>query len=233
MISYSSCRVRESFAPPETTLRGRRPVSKAKTTLTKRPMGAPAGRSDTAYRLTASTRFSFRAPRLKERASVLREGTALGPRGPHVPWTGNAYAFQLAASTPVLRPRSGRALSARRGNPVKRRKRILTISLFRRGARSSFDPPKTALGPGRPHVPWTGNVSHFHWQPRPNPSSARLLIAAPLNMKTYNPRSAWAWQAVIATRFTMSLTEQPRERSLIGAAIPCRIGPMASASASR
>ncbi len=39
-------------------------------------------------------------------ARVLREGTALTPGGPHVPWTGNADAFQLAASTPVLRPRA-------------------------------------------------------------------------------------------------------------------------------
>ncbi len=38
------------------------------------------------------------------RAAVLREGTALGPGGPHVPWTGNAYAFQLAASAqPIVR----------------------------------------------------------------------------------------------------------------------------------
>ena len=37
-----------------------------------------------------------------------------------------------------------------------------------------------------------------------------------------------ACQAVIATRLTISSTEQPRERSLIGAAIPCRIGPIAS-----
>ncbi len=33
------------------------------------------------------------------RAAVRQEGTALGPRGPHVPWTGNARAFPLAAST--------------------------------------------------------------------------------------------------------------------------------------
>ena len=43
----------------------------------------------------------------RRRASVLQEGTALGPRGPHVPWTGNAGAFQLAASTPILCPRAG------------------------------------------------------------------------------------------------------------------------------
>ena len=30
------------------------------------------------------------------RAAALKEDTALGPRGPHVPWTGNAYAFPLA-----------------------------------------------------------------------------------------------------------------------------------------
>ena len=41
-----------------------------------------------------------------------------------------------------------------------------------------------------------------------------------------------AWFAVIATRLTMSLTEQPLERSFMGAAIPCRTGPMASAFAS-
>ena len=105
-ISFSSNRARSSFVPSETALRGRRPANKAKTTLTKRPMGAPAGRSDTAYRLISSAQFFIRAPRLKERASVLREGTALGPRGPHVPWTGNAYAFPLAASTPILCPRA-------------------------------------------------------------------------------------------------------------------------------
>ena len=38
------------------------------------------------------------------RAPVLQEGTALGPRGPHVPWTGNAGAFQLAASAQFLVP---------------------------------------------------------------------------------------------------------------------------------
>ena len=32
----------------------------------------------------------------------------------------------------------------------------------------------------------------------------------------------------MATSDTMSSTEHPRERSLIGAAIPCRIGPIAS-----
>ncbi len=31
-----------------------------------------------------------------------------------------------------------------------------------------------------------------------------------------------AWLEVMATRLTMSLTEQPRERSLMGAAIPCK-----------
>ncbi|WP_304708373.1 hypothetical protein, partial [uncultured Rikenella sp.] len=45
-ISFSSNRARASFAPPETALRGRQTANKAKTTLTKRPMGAPAGRSD-------------------------------------------------------------------------------------------------------------------------------------------------------------------------------------------
>ena len=32
----------------------------------------------------------------------------------------------------------------------------------------------------------------------------------------------------MATSDTMSSTEHPRDRSLIGAAIPCRIGPIAS-----
>ncbi|WP_300601345.1 hypothetical protein, partial [uncultured Rikenella sp.] len=35
-----------------------RTANKAETTLTKRPMGAPAGRSDTAYRLICSAQFS-------------------------------------------------------------------------------------------------------------------------------------------------------------------------------
>ena len=179
MISYFSGRARSSFDPPETVLRGRRTANKAETTLTKRPMGAPAGRSDTAYRLTCSAQFLVRAL----------------------------------------------------GNLVKTRKRILTISLLRRGVRLGLRVLR--LGRAGPTSRGREMFTHFHWQPRPNPSSARLLVAASLNMKTYNPRSAWAWQAVIATRFTMSLTEQPRERSLIGAAIPCRIGPMASASAKR
>ncbi len=50
-----------SFVPPETALRGRRPVNKAKRTLAKRPTGAPAGRSDTAYRLTISAQLFVRA----------------------------------------------------------------------------------------------------------------------------------------------------------------------------
>ncbi len=65
------------------------------------------------------------------RASVRQEGTALGPRGPHVPWTGNARAFPLAASTPVLCSRAGEILS-------KRTKCILTISLFRRRRASNW-----------------------------------------------------------------------------------------------
>ena len=44
---------------------------------------------------------------------------------------------------------------------------------------------------------------------------------------------AAAWQAVMATTLTMSSTEHPRERSLIGAAIPCITGPTASAPAKR
>ncbi|WP_300601887.1 hypothetical protein, partial [uncultured Rikenella sp.] len=46
-----------SFEPPETALRGRRTANKAETTLTKRLMGAPAGRSDTAYRLICPAQF--------------------------------------------------------------------------------------------------------------------------------------------------------------------------------
>ena len=41
------------------------------------------------------------------RASVLREGTALGPRGPHVPWTGNTSHFDWQP----LPPFSVRALA--------------------------------------------------------------------------------------------------------------------------
>ncbi len=74
------------------------------------------------------------------RASSLREGTALGPRGPHVPWTGNACAFPLAASTPVLCPRAGELYSRALGNLVKTCQHILTISLFWRGARSKHCP---------------------------------------------------------------------------------------------
>ena len=85
----------------------------------------PAGRSDTAYRLISSAQFFIRAPRLKERASVLREGTALGPRGPHVPWTGNADAFPLPASTSVLCPRAG-------GNLIQTRTTRLNDFLFQR-----------------------------------------------------------------------------------------------------
>ena len=47
------------------------------------------------------THFDDFPPKAR-RAAVLREGTALGPGRPHVPWTGNARAFPLAASTPVL-----------------------------------------------------------------------------------------------------------------------------------
>ncbi len=90
------------------------------------------------------------------RAAVLREGTALGPRGPHVPWTGETY-VSLRQPRPVLWPRAGgnliqtrntrlndflfqqsRAVELRSralGNLVKTRKRILTISLLRCGAR--------------------------------------------------------------------------------------------------
>ena len=35
----------------------------------------------------------------------------------------------------------------------------------------------------------------------------------------------WAWTAVMATTPTMSLAEQPRERSFTGLAMPCRMGP--------
>ncbi len=62
MISYFSDRARENFVPPETALRGRRTANKAKTTLTKRPMGAPEGRSDTTYRLINSAQLFVRAP---------------------------------------------------------------------------------------------------------------------------------------------------------------------------
>jgi hypothetical protein len=46
-------------------------------------------------------------------------------------------------------------------------------------------------------------------------------------------RMAWAWMAVIATVFTMSRTDAPRERSLTGLARPCRTGPIATAPAER
>ncbi len=98
-----------AFAPPlfSRALRADRASSRTELPCAGGGRVTPAGRSDTAYRLISSAQFFIRAPRLKERASVLREGTALGPRGPHVPWTGNAGAFQLAASTPVLCPRAG------------------------------------------------------------------------------------------------------------------------------
>uniref|UniRef100_UPI0026035D4E hypothetical protein n=1 Tax=uncultured Rikenella sp. TaxID=368003 RepID=UPI0026035D4E len=71
MISYFSNRARSSFVTPKTALRGRRTVNKAKTTLTKRPMGAPAGRSDTAYRLSSLAQFLVRAGEiLSKRAST-------------------------------------------------------------------------------------------------------------------------------------------------------------------
>ena len=42
-----------------------------------------------------------------------------------------------------------------------------------------------------------------------------------------------ACTAVMATTPTMSSAEQPRDRSFTGAAIPCRMGPSASAFAKR
>ena len=45
--------------------------------------------------------------------------------------------------------------------------------------------------------------------------------------------SPWAWMAVMATVLTMSVTVQPRERSLTGLRRPCMMGPMATAPAER
>ena len=42
-----------------------------------------------------------------------------------------------------------------------------------------------------------------------------------------------AWMAVMATVLTMSVTVQPRLRSLTGLFRPCRTGPMATAPALR
>ena len=44
---------------------------------------------------------------------------------------------------------------------------------------------------------------------------------------------AWAWMAVMATVLTISVTVQPRERSLTGLRRPCMTGPMATAPAER
>ena len=47
------------------------------------------------------------------------------------------------------------------------------------------------------------------------------------------PPVAWAWIAVIAMVLTMSVTVQPRLRSLTGLFRPCSTGPIATASAAR
>src|SRR5262245_24973926 len=49
----------------------------------------------------------------------------------------------------------------------------------------------------------------------------------------FQPPPPLAWTAVIAAIVTMSSTLQPRDRSCIGFARPCRIGPNASACARR
>jgi len=51
-------------------------------------------------------------------------------------------------------------------------------------------------------------------------------------MKVYYFFNPAAWFDVIAIILTISLTEHPRDRSFIGAAIPWRTGPIASACAS-
>ncbi len=81
------------------------------------------------FRLTAEMIESLLKAR---RASVPQEGTALRPRGPHVPWTGET-AFRYGSLYPVLCPRAW-------GNLVKTCQHILTISLFRRGAQSRHCP---------------------------------------------------------------------------------------------
>ncbi len=63
------------------------------------------------------------------------------------------------------------------GNLVKTRQRILTISLLRRGARSSFDPPETALRGRRPGDP--GGTERYYVslrQPLPYSLFARLWL---------------------------------------------------------
>ncbi len=45
---------------------------------------------------------------------------------------------------------------------------VLTISCSSSRARSSFAPDRTGLGPAGPHVPWTGNATHFHRSAQPN-----------------------------------------------------------------
>ncbi len=56
-------RAGSSFVQDRTALRGRRPANKAERTLIKRPVGAPAGRSDTMYRLLVCfAPFFVRAP---------------------------------------------------------------------------------------------------------------------------------------------------------------------------
>ncbi|WP_304708855.1 hypothetical protein, partial [uncultured Rikenella sp.] len=60
-----------------------------KTTLTKRPMGAPAGRSDTTYRLSCSAQFfdarlgksSQNAQVHFDKISLLRRRRTMGLRG--------------------------------------------------------------------------------------------------------------------------------------------------------
>lgn len=61
----------------------------------------------------------------------------------------------------------------------------------------------------------------------------KLFKEHPLLQSLLNFTYFMAWFAVMATMLTISLTEQPLERSLIGAAIPCNTGPIASAPAKR
>ncbi len=84
------------------------------------------------------------------------------------------------------------------GNLVKTRKRILTISLFRRGARL-YRQEGTALTPGGPHVPWTGETTFRYGSL--NPNNTLQPITRPHHIHSTQPEQA-------RTRRTVSITSR-------------------------